>query len=301
MENHLPPEDNRPQNELNSIHLSNHLNYEVNTNAPKTKPKSENKIILLKLVIMIFVVSTVAAPFIVITSSPTSNTHSIEFKFSDTSTTHEKINFTLIIENPPNDIKSEGFAVILTLPNETNQIFENSISSFKHNHQINLSFSTTQRTFTKYLSSVGEKYLKPNTTYCLNVVKDDKILKTQTVTTQDFTYIYGLDEKHIKEKSEKYIKFQPLVNKEFSDFKLLYIFTTDTTTQESTFSTIPKENLAESWYSQQVIPVSATKSYLVAIYCSTDNPDKLKYETENKIVDDEKVYLVYKHPELITI
>ena len=121
------------------------------------------------------------------------------------------------------------------------------------------------------------------------------------MSTQDFIYIYSLEESHIKTKTEKYLKFRPQLNEEFSDYKLLYIFTTDADTLESTFTTIPKENVKESWFSQQIIPPTTTKQFIVNIYCTTDNPEKLKFENETKVIDEETIYLIYKHPNLITL
>lgn len=224
----------------------------------------------------------------------------ISFALENLQSTHEKISFTLTVTNVPNNWDTEDYQITLIQQADfKNSFFKNLSPALKTNLN-NITKEKEDFVFDNYLTQEGLHHLKPNSQYTIVLLKQDQIVTKQSISTQEFTYILGLNEQHVKNKTEKYLKFQPKVNELFTDYKLLYIFTTDTETDESTFSTIPKEYVTESWYMQQVIPYNETKSFKIEIYCSTEHPEKLDF-SETKIVDGETVYLIYTHPNLILI
>ena len=111
-----------------------------------------------------------------------------EYNVGSITKTHNSISFSLTI----NDYNINNYTIILVKAGCDNDEYVATISkNILNDHQIVVDNNNMVVSFKKYVSPNGEINLSPGQSYALLILKDGKIDEKQSVTTDDFTYVYG--------------------------------------------------------------------------------------------------------------
>ena len=233
------------------------------------------------------------------TISSTTPTKTSTYNFESIIANENDINFTLIINNF--DLKTNKYCLYLVEKENANYTFFSSISkSIKSSAEINITSDISLQSFTTYLSLSGQKKIKPNTDYAILLVKNGEIVKKEFVKTKNFVYIDIVNFKTATDKTNRYLDIQLIPNIAFNNFNGLYVELYNLTLNKKVedYSILYKGYLETSWAR---IPVKITEpvyDYELRIYCSSDNPEKLKYS--NTFTKDEiNYYLIYIHDNIV--
>ena len=222
-----------------------------------------------------------------------------DYKFSSVLSTEDSISFDLTLENV--ELEKERCFAYLVKDGNDNDVFLESVSDkAKSEVQIRITDTATTNNFTKYLTLSGAKTLKDDTNYVIVLVKDNKIVKKQSVSTKAMAYISDIKIKENKDPVYKHLLMHVTPNPKFSDYKGLYLELYNETlkTKVPDYSILYKEYISESWGGIPIKIETPVYEYTLRIYCSTDHPENINY-TNSFEKDEIKYYLIYTYEEII--
>lgn len=308
-----PSEYNKSPDELNVIEIANENQYYDNRLVEKKSNKNKNKKInTFKLIASFIVVCAVAAivqtafpiPIFSRLFSPAIMIDKTTYSFSSIEITDEMITFSLSIKNA--DFKNNNYFIYLVEQNNATEEYIKSISgTLKSIEQVKITASESTYNFTKYITTSGAKKIKPDTTYTIILLNNEKILQTYDVTTPKKVYIsemsvlfYGGN-----------INVTMEADSSFTDFVILIQITnlSDPTwgaqgngTDQTTCNDV---SLSGSIFSFPVIKSLTPQYFEVKIYCRTTDPEKKALPdtvTHGDIENPEYYYLIYTYDKPIT-
>ena len=302
--NFSPSENNKCDYENEKL---KNYNFETNKSFPKTDVKHniKRRKILFSFVFLLasfaIIQSSIYIPVFSDIFSPKQEVAVLTptYAFSSVSTTKNQVSCTLNIENV--DFEKTNYYLCLTKEEDATDEFVSIILASAKENFINVKTNNTDKTFSSCLAVSGVEKIKYNTNYALLLIKDDKIILKQVVTTQNFVYITNIEIKPTTtDKIYRYLNLRVTPNEEFKNFNSLYFQIVDKETNMplSDYAIIPKEYLSESFASLPFKLGTPKKDYILKIYCSTDSPDNIEY-TDEFVKDEIKYYLIYTHNEII--
>ena len=310
--------------EFNSVKITNELNYEQNfvryvndyensnsranlkelemNNAPSitehnTKQVTRKHFNLFKLFSSFIVVCAVAAivqttfPIPIFseifnpTPAPTIVVPSPSYTIDTLSSTYKDVSYSITIDNVDDFTANEYSLLLVKTGSDTDEFIASIPTAVKNANKTIVTTAITAGTFNKCVTTTGAKSLSANTNYVLLVLKDEKIVQSQTILTKDFKYITSVDLK----KNSGWVQFTENVNEDFGNYTSLYIEVYDTLT--NAYITYAGAAKGSSQYISNT-EFATTSSINLKVYClPTDNTGLEDFET--KTIGTDVYYLIY--------
>ena len=227
------------------------------------------------------------------------------YEFSGLSVTDKKISLYLSADNINSENGSNYLYVVNQL--EATDEFINSIDeSVKAIGRFEVLSGKNQYSFTKYLSATGWVNLQPETKYSIIVVNDNKIVTKENVITIGNPYISSVN---VKVNTDTIRITDLSMVSEFHDYSTILIQIvnlTDSTwgpegngIDETTTDRAHIEANEAGPFEFNVTKMSYEQEFVLKIYCMTDHPENIEYESTYYKNGTLLFYLIYTQSGII--
>lgn len=224
-----------------------------------------------------------------------------EYSFSSVVASENDVACTFSLDNV--NFEKEDYYLCLVRSEDAKDDFISSVPDLVKNIvQVKITDKTISHTFTKALSSEsGVENVRPETSYAVVAVKENSIVKKEIVKTEKFIYIkHIIIDKSAYLDPYRFLYLQVTLNEKFTNFNDLYfeIYNLTLNKKEDDYYFIVNKADSKNWVHIDIELIKPVYDYELRIYCSTDNPEDIKYTTSFNH-SGTNYYLIYTHPEKI--